>query len=250
MLVAGRVLGEGLRLKKQSPGSCLDQAWVKPPLQPGGPQRNPHYFGSWSSELCCASEKRGSLPEHQCFHTPSPTRSDSSTANVIKIHSLYETSLFLCLLGVCDSTYFDLRCFFVSEFVCLFKSASSYNLKCLCCLYLNKAAISAYWAFGCEVLLIFIPPRGFFLSRYIMLKVLRGHCGYGDRNWFNKYLNIVVRNYCHERFLEATDINVKAINCLYKMVNGINGESWMQIWQFYLQWEIKRCGCHTAQRKR
>ncbi len=65
------------------PGLLPRPGRVKPPLQPGGPQRNPHYFGSWSSQLCCGSEKRCSLPEHHCFHTPttyapSPTWSDSS----------------------------------------------------------------------------------------------------------------------------------------------------------------------------
>jgi len=60
---------QGAPIEKAEPGLLPRPGRVKPPLQPGGPQRNPHYFGSWSSQLCCGSEKRSSLPEHHCLLT-------------------------------------------------------------------------------------------------------------------------------------------------------------------------------------
>lgn len=140
---------QGAPIENAEPGLLPRPGRVKPPLQPGGPQRNPHYFGSWSSQLCCGSEKRDSLPEHHCFHTPttyapSPTWFDSSRSttacwniDMIKIHSLcfpvkcrcltFARSIWQHLVWI--ETHFGVR-------VCLFKSTSSYNLECLCSLYI------------------------------------------------------------------------------------------------------------------
>lgn len=138
---------QGAPIEKTEPGLLPRPGRVKPPLQPGGPQRNPHYFGSWSSQLCCGSEKRGSLPEHHCFHTrlrqpdltahaqlqPAELRHDKNTFRFVPCEmSLsyfcwgYVTALSLTWV----ETPFSAR-------VCLFKSTSSYNLECLCCLYIQ-----------------------------------------------------------------------------------------------------------------
>ncbi len=110
---------QGAPIENAEPGLLPRPGRAKPPLQPGGPQRNPHYFGSWSSQLCCGSEKRCSLPEHHCFHTPttyapSPTWSDSSRSTTALLEPRHNkkyipfASLWNVagsrLLGVYDST--------------------------------------------------------------------------------------------------------------------------------------------------
>lgn len=139
---------QGAPIEKTEPGLLPRPGRVKPPLQPGGPQRNPHYFGSWSSQLCCGSEKRGSLPEHHCFHrpttyAPSPTWCDSSRSttacwniDMIKIHSLWTYCRCLTIARSIWQHLVWLETPFGVRF-CLFKSTSSYNLECLGSLYIQ-----------------------------------------------------------------------------------------------------------------
>lgn len=68
---------QGAPTKKAEPGLLPRRGRVKPPFQQGSPQRNPHYFGSWSSHLCRSSEKGRSLPghhsltcQHKCLYQP------------------------------------------------------------------------------------------------------------------------------------------------------------------------------------
>lgn len=136
---------QGAPIEKAEPGLLPRPGRVKPPLQPGGPQRNPHYFGSWSSQLCCGSEEERLLTWASLLpRAPSPTWFDSSRStsmlniDMIKIHFASFPVKCHCLTFA-EGTWQHLAWLetpFSASF-CLFKSTSSYNLECLCCLYIQ-----------------------------------------------------------------------------------------------------------------